>query len=200
MLQNKYKFNQSSVSLEIIGLPDYSKDDKKDSISIISQWKLSIVNRPEIEGNANHLKIIIRAFYEYATSILLEQEKHLETELIEIIPNSNGSHTFFLKSTKAEVNPLKMTLGNAELSDIINCIDQLKDFKNIKLDFSELIPEIAIKKIKFKNKNIILRDIIPILLSLLSIATLSLFSINFYERNNNSENKVSFDIHNINWQ
>ena len=36
MLQNKFLFNQSSVSLEIIGLPDYSTNENEDNISIIS--------------------------------------------------------------------------------------------------------------------------------------------------------------------
>ena len=36
MLQNNYKFSQSSVVLEIIGLPDFSKDDNDKNISIIS--------------------------------------------------------------------------------------------------------------------------------------------------------------------
>ena len=35
MLQNKLSFHQSSVSLEIIGLPDYSNNENKDQISII---------------------------------------------------------------------------------------------------------------------------------------------------------------------
>ena len=51
MLQNKFLFNQSSVSLEIIGLPDYSNNENNDCISIISQWKrekLSIMKIMEV--------------------------------------------------------------------------------------------------------------------------------------------------------
>ena len=48
MLQEKVYFNQSSVSLEIIGLPDYSNNENKDQISIISQWKLMIIDKPLI--------------------------------------------------------------------------------------------------------------------------------------------------------
>ena len=139
MLQNSYKFNQSSVSLEIIGLPDYSKNDDEKSISIISQWKLSILNRPDIEGSADHLKNIIKAFYEYSTSLLLDQEMYLENKLIDIKPNKDGSHTIVLKSSKSEIKPLKIVLGNAEFSDLINCIDQLKYSKNIRLNFEDLI-------------------------------------------------------------
>ena len=61
MMQNKLLFNQSSVSLEIIGLPDYSNDEK-DQISIISQWKLNIIGKPLIEGKFEHLGPIIEAF------------------------------------------------------------------------------------------------------------------------------------------
>ena len=44
-MQNKLSFHQSSASLEIIGLPDYSNNENKDQISIISQWKLTIVDK-----------------------------------------------------------------------------------------------------------------------------------------------------------
>jgi len=37
MIQNKLSFHQTSVSLEIIGLPDYSNNENKDQISIIFQ-------------------------------------------------------------------------------------------------------------------------------------------------------------------
>ena len=198
MIQNKYKFNQSSVSLEIIGLPDYSKDDEEKSISIISQWKLSIVNRPEIEGSVDHLKSIISAFYNYSISLLLDQEKELETKLIDIKPNKNGSHSLTLKSTKTDVEPLKIVIGNAELSDIINCLDQLKDSKKIKLDYKDLMPDMAFNRFKFNNRNTLFGSLIPPLLAISSITILSLISINFYDRNNTFDNKVSFYIHSNN--
>ena len=199
MLQNSYKFNQSSVSLEIIGLPDYSKNDDEKSISIISQWKLSILNRPDIEGSADHLKNIIKAFYEYSTSLLLDQEMYLENKLIDIKPNKDGSHTIVLKSSKSEIKPLKIVLGNAEFSDLINCIDQLKYSKNIRLNFEDLNPLITSKKSKYQKNNIFVDKLIPPLFAIFSITILSLLSINFYDPNINSEDKVSFDSNIINW-
>ena len=59
MIQNKLLFHQSSVSLEIIGLPDYSNNENKEQISIISEWKLNIIDRPLIEGKIEHLGPII---------------------------------------------------------------------------------------------------------------------------------------------
>ena len=64
-MQNKLLFNQSSVSLEIKGLPDLSNNENKDQISIISQWKLTIINKPLIEGKIEHLGPIMDAFYNY---------------------------------------------------------------------------------------------------------------------------------------
>ena len=66
MLQNKFLFNKSSVSLEIIGLPDYSTNENNDHISIISQWKLMIIDLPLIEGNLDHLRSVMKAFYSYS--------------------------------------------------------------------------------------------------------------------------------------
>ena len=200
MLQNNYKFNQSSVSLEIIGLPDYSINDNKQSISIISQWKLSIVNRPEIEGNAEHLKYIIKAFYNYSMLLLLDQETFLENKLIDIIPNTDGSHTLRLKSSKPDTKPLNITIGNAEFSDIINCLDQLKDSEYIKIDFKDLIPSINHKKLKLNKRDIIFSKSLPALMAFLSITILSFISINFYDKNINPKDKVTIDANNINWR
>ncbi len=69
-MQNSLLFQQSSVSLEIIGLPDYSNNEKKDQISIISQWKLTIIDKPLIEGKIEHLQPIMDAFFNYLIFLL----------------------------------------------------------------------------------------------------------------------------------
>ena len=69
-MQNKLSFHQSSVSLEIIGLPDYSNNENKDQISIISQWKLNIIDKPLIEGKIEHLEPIMNAFYIYSNLLI----------------------------------------------------------------------------------------------------------------------------------
>ena len=76
MNQNKLSFHQSSVSLEIIGLPDYSNNENKDQISIISQWKLTIIDKPLIEGKIEHLWPIMNAFYIYS-NLLIRNEMPL---------------------------------------------------------------------------------------------------------------------------
>ena len=84
MLQEKVYFNQSSVTLEIVGLPDYSNSENKDQISIISQWKLLIIDKPLIEGNIDHLISVMQAFYSYSYFLINNEIPLYESKLIDI--------------------------------------------------------------------------------------------------------------------
>jgi len=187
MLQNKFLFNQSSVSLEIIGLPDYSNNENKDYISIISQWKLMIIDKPVIEGNLDHLKSIMKAFYSYSISLLNDENPRYESNLIDITPENFYTHILLLKSSKPEVKPLNIKIGNSVLADTINCFDQLCSSKKVK--------NIYQKKFKnFKNKNHlslldkknIFNFLLPPLFSLCSIFLVSTAFIYVYDGNDNN--------------
>ncbi len=199
MLQNKFLFNQSSVTLEIIGLPDYSNNENKDYISIISQWKLMIIDKPVIEGNLDHLKSIMKAFYSYSISLLNDENALYESNLIDITPENFYTHILLLKSSKPKVKPLTISIGNSVLADIINCFDQL--------DSSNKVKNIYQKEFNsFKNKNYLnLLDkknisnfLLPPLISLFSIFLVSTSFIYFYDGNDsldkrsliNSKNKT----------
>tara|TARA_B100000945_G_scaffold53821_1_gene39206 strand:+ start:278 stop:598 length:321 start_codon:yes stop_codon:yes gene_type:complete len=105
MLQNRLLFNQSSVSLEIIGLPDYSNNESNDQISIISEWKLMITDKPLIEGNIDHLSLIMDAFYCYSNFLINNEIAFYESNLIEIKADNFFTHNVLLKSSKPNVKP-----------------------------------------------------------------------------------------------
>ena len=191
MLQNKYSFNQSSTELVICGLPDYSNNDNNDNISIVSSWKLSIINQPDIEGNIDHLKSVIKAFYKCAALSLIDREEKIESELIDLCLNDNDSYRITLKSTKPNVKPLKLNIGYAEFSDIINCFDQLKNFKKINIDFIELLPNIKKKNTFSLNKKNFIYNFIPPLLALFSISLFTFISIYFYEKKDSRNKNIS---------
>ena len=130
MLQNKLTFNQSSVRLEIIGLPDYSNNENKNQISIISQWKLMIIDTPLIEGNIDHLSSIMGAFYSYSNFLINNDKAFYESKFIDITAENYFTHKVLLKSSKPNVKPLKIKIGNSVLSDIINCFDQFNSDQN----------------------------------------------------------------------
>ena len=184
MLQNKFIFNQSSVSLEIIGLPDYSINENSDYISIISQWKLMIIDKPLIEGNLNHLESIMKAFYCYSSSLLNDEIGSYESTLIDIKPVNYFTHSILLKSSKPDVKPLNFKIGNSVLADIINCFDQLGSSSKVKNIYS-----IEFKKLKKKkylllfNKNNILNMLFPPIASLFSLFIVSTAFIYIYDDN-----------------
>ena len=99
-MQNNLSFHQSSVSLEIIGLPDYSNNENKDQISIISQWKLNIVDKPLIEGKVEHLAPIMNAFYIYSNLLIKNEVPLFESKLIDIKADNLFIHNIILKSSK----------------------------------------------------------------------------------------------------
>ena len=198
MLQNKYIFNQSSTELVITGLPDYSNDDSRDNISIISSWKLSIINQPEIEGSIEHLKSVIKAFYKCAVLSLLEREEKIESELINLNLDESGSYIIILKSTKPNVKPLELKIGYAEFSDIINCFDQLKNFNKIKIDFNELLPDIKQKRPLSFDKSKLSHAIIPPLLAMLSISIFTFVCLYFFENKDSRSKNVSLISNNAN--
>ena len=151
-MQNKLSFHQSSASLEIIGLPDYSNNENKDQISIISQWRLTIVDKPLIEGKIEHLGPIMDAFYIYSNLLIKNEIPIYESKLIDIKAENLHLHNIVLKSSKPNVKPLVLKLGNSLLSDTINCFDQLNESPKVRIK-NTYVPNNMTKKLKLRLNN-----------------------------------------------
>ena len=187
MIQNSLLFNQTSVSLEIIGLPDYSNNENKDQISIISQWKLTIIDKPLIEGKIEHLGPIMDAFYIYSDLLINSEIPFYNSKLIDIKPDNLHIHNIVLKSSKPEVKPLIIKIGNSLLADIINCFDQLNESPKVSIKKSIVLNNIT-KKGRFglSNKVKVFNFFLP---PLISICSLILFSSTLIYFNNPTEDK-----------
>ena len=179
-MQNKLSFHQSSVSLEIIGLPDYSNNENKDQISIISQWKLTIIDKPLIEGKFEHLEPIMNAFYIYSNLLINNEIPIYESNLIDISSDNLHIHNIVLKSSKPDVKPLIIKIGNSLLSDTINCFDQLNESSKVRLKKSGIFNN-AYKKERFdlinkvKNFNFLLYPFFAIFSIIIFSSTLIYF-------------------------
>ena len=180
-MQNKLSFNQSSASLEIIGLPDYSINENKDQISIISQWKLTIINKPLIEGKIEHLHPIMNAFYIYSNLLIKNEIPIYKSKLIDIKADNLHIHKIVLKSSKPNVKPLVLKIGNSLLSDTINCFDQLNESSKVRIKKNVLSNYIT-KKGKFglNNKVKFLNFIMPPFIAIISLILCSSTFIYFY--------------------
>jgi len=181
MIQNKLSFHQSSASLDIIGLPDYSNNENKDQISIISQWKLTIVDKPLIEGKIEHLGPIMDAFYIYSNLLIKNEIPIYESKLIDIKAENIHIHNIVLKSSKPNVKPLVLRIGNSLLSDVINCFDQLNESPKVRIkniDVSNNMP----RKLRFglNNKVKLLNFFMPPFIAICSLILFSSSIIYFY--------------------
>ena len=190
MIQNKLSFHQSSASLEIIGLPDYSNNENKDQISIISQWKLTLLDKPLIEGKIEHLGPIMDAFYIYSNLLIKNDSPIYESKLIDIIAENIHIHNIVLKSSKPNVKPLVLKIGNSLLSDIINCFDQLNESPKVSIKKIDTLTKIP-KKLKFglNNKVKFFNFFIPPFFAICSLILFSSSFIYFYSPFENIEKK-----------
>ena len=187
-MQNKLSFHQSSVSLEIIGLPDYSNNENKDQISIISQWKLTIIDKPLIEGKFEHLGPIMNAFYIYSNLLIKNKILLYESKLIDIKAENLHIHNIVLKSSKPNVKPLILKIGNSLLSDTINCFDQLNESPKVRIkktDVTNNIPKDF--RFGFNNKVKFFNFIMPPFIAICSLILFSSSFIYFYNPVENNE-------------
>jgi len=190
MIQNKLSFHQSSVSLEIIGLPDYSNNENKDQISIISQWKLAIIDKPLIEGKIEHLVPIMNAFYTYSNLLIKNEIPIYKSKLIDIEADNVYLHNVVLKSSKPNVKPLVLKIGNSLLSDTINCFDQLNESPKVRIKKTDIHTQIP-KKLRFGlNKKVkFFNFFIPPFIAICSLILFSSSFIYFYSPFENIEKK-----------
>ena len=188
MIQNKLSFNQSSASLEIIGLPDYSNNENKDQISIISQWKLTIVDKPLIEGKIEHLGPIMDAFYIYSNLLIKDEIPLFESKLIDIKADNLHMHNIVLKSSKPNAKPLNLKIGNSLLSDTINCFDQLNESPKVRIKKTDITTNIP-KKLRFglNRKVKFFNFFIPPFIAICSLILFSSSFIYFYSPFENLE-------------
>ena len=190
MLQNRLSFHQSSVSLEIIGLPDYSNNENKDQISIISQWKLTIIDKPLIEGKIEHLGPIMNAFYIYSNLLIKNKIPLYESKLIDIKAENLHIHNIVLKSSKPNVRPLILKIGNSLLSDTINCFDQLNESPKVRIKKTDILTKIP-KKLRFgSNKKVKFFNLfMPPFIAICSLVLFSSSFVYFYGPLENIEKK-----------
>ena len=189
-MQNKLSFHQSSVSLEIIGLPDYSNNENKDQISIISQWKLTIIDKPLIEGKIEHLGPIMNAFYIYSNLLIKNEMPLFESKLIDIKADNLHIHNIVLKSSKPNVKPLILKIGNSLLSDTINCFDQLNESPKVIIK-KTVVPNNIPRKFRYglSKKVKFFNFFIPPFIAICSLILFSSSFIYFYNPFENIEKK-----------
>ena len=127
MQKNTYRYEQTAARLVVEGYPDLSADQGNDSIGILSGWQLQLVAAPELEGTREHLEALMAVVMPYARHQLSGVGRRFENDQGFVVVSPEGSrHQLELRSSRDGVEPLKLLLDDAELSDLVRVLDRLR--------------------------------------------------------------------------
>ena len=129
----------------------------------------------------------MNAFYIYSNLLIKNEIPIYESELIDIKADNLHIHNIVLKSSKPNVKPLILKIGNSLLSDTINCFDQLNESSKVRIKKTVFSNNFS-KKVRFRlfNKVEFIKFIMP---PLIAICSLILFSSAFIYFHNPIEDK-----------
>ena len=137
MLKTTYRYEQTAARLVVEGFPDLSAGHSSDAIGILSSWRLQLVGAPELEGTRDHLEALMAAVMPYARHRLSGVQRRFgpESGFVSIGPDQSA-HLLELRSSREGVEPLQLKLDDAELADLVRCLDQLRIDPRIKLTWA----------------------------------------------------------------
>ena len=121
------RYEQTSCRLVLEGLPDRSAGQDNNTLGILTGFSLALAGRTELEGRLDHLQALISVVLPYARHLLSGQSRSFgrEDEPVAIQPDQAG-HRLELRSSQPNTQPLVLSLDDAELSDLVRTLDQLR--------------------------------------------------------------------------
>ena len=127
MLNLSFRYDQTSARLEVEGLPDLSSDQGRGTIGILSTWRLQMVSAPQLEGKREHLEALMATVLPYARHHLSGVRRGFgdDSSSVQITPQGD-CHRVVLRSSQPGINPLNVDLDDAELADLVRCLDNLR--------------------------------------------------------------------------
>ncbi len=144
-----YRYEQTSCRLRIDGLPDLSAGHGADAIGILSGWELDLAGRPSLEGKREHLESLLRTVLPYARHLVSGVPRRFgggeDPVLIEPLAGTTGTaplppvgplHRLQLRSSQPDTPPLELSFDDAELADLVRCLDQLRLDPRVQLGFA----------------------------------------------------------------
>ena len=133
----------------------------------------------------------MNAFYIYSNLLIKNEIPIYESKLIDIKADNLHIHNIVLKSSKANVKPLVLQIGNSLLSDTINCFDQLNESPKVRIKKTNTPIKKFPKKLKFGlNKKVkFFNFFIPPFFAICSLIVFSSSFIYFYSPFENIEKK-----------
>ncbi|MEJ6585609.1 MAG: DUF4335 domain-containing protein [Synechococcus sp. ChSW.bin.154] len=140
MLKLSYRYDQTAARLEVDGLPDFSSGHRDSVIGIMSAWRLQLVGAPELEGKRDHLEALMAVVLPYARHQIsgVSRPEGWSHHPVSIRP-VDGGHQLGLSSSQPDVPPLEIKLDDADLADLLRCLDALRADDRVAISWPEII-------------------------------------------------------------
>ena len=139
MLKLSYRYDQAAARLEVDGLPDISAGHTNQVIGILSSWRLQLVGAPELEGKRDHLEALMAVVFPYARHQIsaISRPEGWSHHPVRLRP-LDGKHQLELTSSQPDVSPLQIELDDAELADLVRCLDALRSDARVAISWPEI--------------------------------------------------------------
>ncbi len=121
------RYEQISCRLTVEGLPDVSSGQGGQAIGILTGWSLALAGHTELEGKRNHLEALLQVVVPYARHLISGVPRPFGASDTPVAIAPDGSrHRLELRSSQPGTPPLTLHLDDAELADLVRCLDQLR--------------------------------------------------------------------------
>lgn len=126
MIKLSHRYEQISCRLTVEGLPDVSTGQGSQAIGILTSWSLALVGHTELEGKREHLEALLQVVAPYARHLISGAPMAFGDPDSSVAVHPDGSrHRLELRSSQPNTPPLTLHLDDAELADLLRCLDQL---------------------------------------------------------------------------
>ncbi len=121
------RYEQISCRLTVEGLPDVSTGQGGQAIGILTGWGLALAGHTELEGKREHLEALLQVVVPYARHLISGAPRPFGDLDNPVAIHPDGpSHRLELRSSQPNTPPLTLQLDDAELADLVRCLDQLR--------------------------------------------------------------------------
>ena len=153
------RYEQTSCRLIVEGLPDLSAGQDSSTIGILTGFTMGLAGQTELEGKREHLQALLTAVIPYARHLLSGVPKAFgEADAPVAIAPGDGCHQLELRSSQPNTPPLTLRLDDAELADLVRCLDQLRLDVRLALPF-EAPPLVPLARKELCHRQPLLRRI-----------------------------------------
>jgi len=121
------RYEQTSCRLILEGLPDLSAGQSSQTIGILTGFSLALAGNTEMEGQRDHLQALLDVVLPYARQLISGVSRPIGADDVPVaIRPAAGGHELELRSSQPNTPPLQLRLDDAELADLVRCLDRLQ--------------------------------------------------------------------------